>query len=678
MHAQFQRNGARRIVPKTLPYLLCTLALAGPACAQQAAATSDAEASASGHAIHGKTTYRVINLAAGDIISASINASGQVAYSITPDILSLPINAFFYDGNTSYNVGSLGAPGDFARATGITSNGRVVGVSRNALGDIRTFIWNRWTGIADIGTLPGTNQALEPVVNSLGVITGIANSDTGINRGFRWSALLGMTDLGVLAPGPAESSYPRAINDSGMIAGDSWAFENDYHTFRWTFGSGMVDIHTNGSEDSTPVGVTASGNVAGNYHVGGGVWRSYFWTPGSGMVDIAAPGVHTWMTSLTANGRATGKVGDPLLPTHAMTWTQGGGLIDLGTFGGTYSSAAGANNKGQVIGTSLAGPVQPRAFVWTTGEGMVDLNTRLRHAPPGLILQSALAIADNGYIVAESNTGLVLLKPVGKKPCGCPHTVGPIETGRMVAVGAPVAAAVSVAGDGPAADYRVSWSWGDGATARSAGKERASATHSYTRPGIYTVTARVIDRAGKSVDVSRKVIAYAPGNGVAAGSGSFVSPLAAGHGRFRQAGMARFSFIVPATGQSMPSPASSQPAQSALHFDAGGLSFVSKDVRARGERGRFEGSGTVNGKAGYSFVLTATASGSASGEPGRMKLKIWQLDPATGKQVVVYDNGDASGSDGRVRAALPAAGGVGAIAGDGSGSALAEGSIALY
>ena len=673
MQARCHTGAGQRTAPRIRSSLLCALLLAGTAHAQQPPAHETAKKP---HA--GKTTYRVINLAAGEAMSASINASGQVAYSITPDIMSLPINAFFYNGSTSTNLGSLSAPGDFARTTGITAGGRVVGVSRNALGDIRGFIWNRWTGIADIGTLPGTNQVLEPVVNSVGVVTGIANSDAGINRGFRWSASLGMTDLGVLAPGPAESSYPRAINDAGTIVGDSWAFDNDYHAFRWTFGSGMVDIHTNGSEDSTPVGVTASGNVAGNYHAGGGVWRGFFWTPGSGMVDIAAPAVHTWLTGLTANGRVTGQVGDPFVPTHAMTWTQGGGLIDLGTFGGVYSSAGAANNKGQVVGASHDGVVA-RAFVWTSAQGMVDLNTRLRHAPPGLHLINAIAINDSGHIVVEANTGLVLLKPVDKKPCGCPHTVGPIETGRMVAVGAPVDAAVSVAGEGPAAAYRVSWTWGDGATTRSAGKERASASHSYTRPGIHTVTARVTDRAGKHVDVSRKVIAYAPGTGVAAGSGSFVSPLAAGQGKFRQAGMARFNFIVPAADQ----PAqTSAPAQSALHFDAGGLSFVSKDVRPQGGRGHFEGSGTVNGKDGYRFALTATASRTASGEPGRMKLRIWQVDRTTGRQVVVYDNSAVSGSDGRVRAVLPGASGSGAGTGMGdasiSGSALAEGSIALY
>ena len=50
------------------------------------------------------------------------------------------------------------------------------------------------------------------------------------------------------------------------------------------------------------------------------------------------------------------------------------------------------------------------AFLWTQADGMVDLNTRLRGAANGLILASAIAIADNGSIVANANTGLVLLK----------------------------------------------------------------------------------------------------------------------------------------------------------------------------------------------------------------------------------------------------------------------------
>jgi probable HAF family extracellular repeat protein len=634
------------------------------------------------HPVPGKITYRVINLAAGEAVSASINASGQVAYSVTPDGFS-PITAFFYDGRSSRNIGSLANTGDFTIASGITSAGEVIGSSYNSANEMRTFIWNRRAGIADIGTLPGTNETYNPVVNSRGVITGHAVGPFNVNRAFRWSRSLGLTDLGVLATGEGESAYARAINDAGAIAGDSWTSGNAYHSFLWTFGTGMVDIHTNDSDDSAPVGVSAKGHVAGNQG-GGGNSSSFYWTPASGMIDIAPPGVPTWLTSMSASGQITGLVGDPFTDIRAMTWTQAGGLRELGTLGGEFSNAVGANNKGQVIGSSDIASGQPHAFVWTATEGMVDLNTRLRHAPPGLVLEGALAISDNGAIVAVANTGLVLLKPVDRRPCACLHTVGPIQASVMVAVGAPVSASVSVAAERSAASYGVTWNWGDGNVARSAstantvhagGAGRASASHSYTRPGIYTVTAKVADGSGTSADVSRKIVAYARGQGMAAGAGAFVSPLSAGHRAFRQAGTAHFSFIAPAAAQAP----SSAPA--ALHFSAPGLNLVSRDIRpvtARGAYGQFEGNGAANGRAGYRFTLALTASDNARGEPGRFRLKIWHLDRATGKAVVDYDNGHGNRNDGRVQGdrasgALPAG-----ASGESAGTALAEGSIALY
>lgn len=671
MQNQPSSGASRRHMPIVLASILCTLAFGAVAPA---------------HGAPGKTTYRVVNLSGGEIASAFINAHGQVAYSVTPDVFTAPINAYFYNGSSSQNLGSLDAPGDFARATGITNSGRVVGVSNNALGQTRAFIWRQATGMSDVGTLPGADEALEPVVNNLGVVTAIAhNTATTFNRGFRWSALGGITDLGVLAAGPAASSYPRAINDAGVIAGDSWAFGSDYHAFRWTFGTGIVDIHTNASNDSTPVGVSAIGHVAGNYHIDGGDWRGYFWTPGSGMVDVAPPAVRTWLTGMTSGGRVIGQVGDPFVGTRAMTWTQGGGLVDLGTLGGAISSAQAANNKGQVVGGAQTGTGPVRAYVWSAREGMVDLNTRLRHAPPGIVLDFALAISDNGSIVAYGNTGLVLLKPVSKTPCGCPHSVGPIVTGDLVAVGAPLDASVGVAGELPAAAYGITWDWGDGNAARTAGtsgasgEARASARHSYARPGIYTVTARVADRSGKSVDVRRTVVAYLPSAGMAAGAGSFISPYAAGKAAQRQVGQARFSFIAPAA-DAQPVRAAARASQAALHFGVGDLDFVSRDVRrvaAPGRHARFEGSGTLNGKGGYRFALVATASNPAGGEPGRVQMMIWHRASASGSETVVYDNSSDRGDAGGARSALRGGAGGSAVSTSG-GSALVEGSIALY
>lgn len=565
---------------------------------------------------------------------ALINATGQVAFSSAKGSFDLP-RSYFYDGKTIHDIGTLGA--DFARVTGLNNRGEVTGVSQNAAGMVRSFVWSKQRGMIDLGVLPGAVSTWEPAINNLGEITGQSQGDPEpYPRAFRWTLSSGMEDLGGLAGGDDTISYGRAINDNGLIAGTSLTPAYDYHAFAWTRATGMVDIDTLGNGYSDAVGVSAKGLVGGNFFVDGGNTHGFIWSRAHGMRDIGtAGGEGSWIVGMTASGRMTGVITSNTVRQQAMTWTRDSGIVLLGTFGGDTSFAIGANNKGQVVGGAATVNDDWRAFVWSAKDGLVDLNGRLRRAPAGLKLDSAQAVSDNGSILAFSNAGLLLLVP--DRGCGCNHSAGPILAPELAKVGAPFDASVSFASEDFSSRHNVIWSWGDGSGERGGntvariGGGTATGSHTFMAPGIYTVSARVTDLAGKSVTVSRKIIAVDQAGGFAGGAGSFVSPHVPNKIAPFQGGPARFSFIAPSFAGGK---IASQAAQ--LNFHVGSLSFRSNAMRATGMPGQFAGTGSINGAGQYKFTM-GTEAGDGKGA-GSVSLRIWRRDPKTGADMVVYSS----------------------------------------
>ena len=84
------------------------------------------------------------------------------------------------------------------------------------------------------------------------------------------------------------------------------------------------------------------------------------WTATGGVVDLGTlGGSQSFAQAVNVNGVAVGASttipGPPgaMTPLHAMSWTAGGGMIDLGAFGDGNSYATLVNNRGQVVGVSF-------------------------------------------------------------------------------------------------------------------------------------------------------------------------------------------------------------------------------------------------------------------------------------------------------------------------------------
>jgi hypothetical protein len=229
----------------------------------------------------------------------------------------------------------------------------------------------------------------------------------------------------------------------------------------------------------------------------------------------------------------------------------------------------------------------------------------------------------------------VLLVPY--QACGCGHAAGPITAPGQVRSGVAFAASAGFVAEDPAARHGVSWSWGDrsgdqaGEASERNGSGSVSASHVYESPGVYTVTAHIVDQSGASASVSRRLVVADASGSVVGGSGAFMSPPGARRDAPGAGGLAHLSFMMPAAS-----------APGWLDFIAGKLSFRSKDMRLlaeQGTRAQFAGTGTINGRGGYQFAMSVSAGPAlGKGEAGRVGLKIWHLDPASKARIVDYDS----------------------------------------
>lgn len=257
--------------------------------------------------------------------------------------------------------------------------------------------------IIDFGTLAGPQETTDPgswmvgLGADGGVVGGsVTNGPHHEFHAFRWIA--GSTiELWPLADD--DHSVATSTNASGQRVGMSYDLAKvDTHGVRWSADGTAISLNT-----FLPRRIADDGTIVGQQPVVGslGVPRAARLV-GSSVTDLGTLG---GTSSSAADVNAAGWiVGHSALATgssmRAFLW-RNGTMSDLGTLGGASSRAEAINASGQVVGTSQTNTGDPHATLFNLGPAG-EVLSRLDLG----VLQgrgsSALDIADNGTIVGVS------------------------------------------------------------------------------------------------------------------------------------------------------------------------------------------------------------------------------------------------------------------------------------
>jgi len=454
--------------------------------------------------------YGIVNLVPFQTLTAQINAGGQVAVEYIG--LGNRVHVGFFDGqrlvhpiapgSTVARLGALNDRGELAFLA------RYLDPAHPLSAAFQPFRWSPARGLVRLPSFSTATDSYIPAINNNGEIAGASYASDAASsaRAVRWTAANRLARLGL--PAGYGESYAIDINNRNVSVGYAIDAAGVAQAVRWDGANRPSVLGTLGGASAIATYINDRGDIAGMLDSATANYRAFLWSPGRG---LATPGPNTVPVGLNAAGEMVGRIVDPGGGYRAFRYSRSRGLVDLHPASFYLSEANGVNDAGVAVGVAWRNEAQRSAYRWS-GTGAVDLNTRLLNPPAGLVLTSALGIAANGDIVADSNAGPVLLR-WGGGGTDAP-VLGPV---RLLSPGLdqpvlnrPVQLTLSFRDRNPGDRHTATIDWGDGRgpqrvpvrAYRGGGEVRAQ--HSFTREGDYDIIVRVTDSTGRST------IQYAP------------------------------------------------------------------------------------------------------------------------------------------------------------------------
>ena len=310
-------------------------------------------------------------------------------------------------GEVLYTVTDLGTlpGGTNSQANAVNASGQVVGSS-----DRQAVLWSG--GAITTIPVPGGYSSTALGINASGQIVGGIYYEPGHIEAFSYSGSTVNTLVYATATG---------INDSGQIIGSYQFWTGNYDAFIWD--GSQIDPNIKPNPHSTDLqgtaaAINASGQIVGTNFVmanGNVIQHAALLHIGGPPTDLGTfGGSYSSASGINASGQVVG-TSDISSGIHDAFLYRDGTMVDLGTLpGGSGSQANGINASGQVVGSAdVSGSYYAHAFIYSNGT-MVDLNSLVD--PQSMLLVNATAINDSGQIVGSGYTNgcthAFLLSPV--------------------------------------------------------------------------------------------------------------------------------------------------------------------------------------------------------------------------------------------------------------------------